>query len=241
MISTRSVGLLIDTVVCLTLAKWETVSGRFGGYLILRQPRASIQRGIFTHRSHRRCRTSEERSPSCASMASIGNNRAKAISENGPNYEPDSESDREVRHHMTYRPIVRISFLARRRARPEDRRARKKAPVSDLGRDKLPTPVDIAWQILFRLGFPVARIWRRHVGALVAIHVGQSLLLLRSSYRSDWNFPGGSVRQGETPEVSVRRELAEEIGLVANAPLQLVGEVSGVWDGRIDRVFLFVF
>jgi len=30
MISTRSVGLLIDTVVCLTLAKWETVSGRFG-------------------------------------------------------------------------------------------------------------------------------------------------------------------------------------------------------------------
>src|SRR5262249_7334969 len=35
MISTRSVGLLIDTVVCLTLAKWETVSGRFGGYLTL--------------------------------------------------------------------------------------------------------------------------------------------------------------------------------------------------------------
>src|SRR5215831_6900057 len=33
MISTRSVGLLIDTVVCLTLAKWETVSGRFGGYI----------------------------------------------------------------------------------------------------------------------------------------------------------------------------------------------------------------
>jgi len=117
--------------------------------------------------------------------------------------------------------------------------------VSDLGRDKLPTLVDIAWQILFRLGFPVARIWwrlqrRRHVGALVAIHVGQSLLLLRSSYRSAWNFPGGSVRQEETPEVSVRRELAEEIGLVANAPLQLVGEVCGVWDGRIDRVFLFV-
>jgi hypothetical protein len=33
MISTRSEELVIDTVVCLTLAKWETVSGRFGGYL----------------------------------------------------------------------------------------------------------------------------------------------------------------------------------------------------------------
>jgi hypothetical protein len=27
------VELVIDTVVCLTLAKWETVSGQFGGYL----------------------------------------------------------------------------------------------------------------------------------------------------------------------------------------------------------------
>jgi len=34
MISTRLVELVIDTVVCLTLAKWETVSGQFGGYLI---------------------------------------------------------------------------------------------------------------------------------------------------------------------------------------------------------------
>jgi hypothetical protein len=36
MISTRSVRLLIDTVVCLTLAKWETVSARFGGYFTTR-------------------------------------------------------------------------------------------------------------------------------------------------------------------------------------------------------------
>src|SRR5262249_4072882 len=35
MISTRSVELVIDTVVCLTLAKWETVSGQFGGYLMV--------------------------------------------------------------------------------------------------------------------------------------------------------------------------------------------------------------
>src|SRR6266567_2183821 len=34
MTSMRSEGLVIDTIVCLTLVKWETVSGRFGGYLI---------------------------------------------------------------------------------------------------------------------------------------------------------------------------------------------------------------
>jgi hypothetical protein len=33
MISTRSDVLVIDTVVSLTLRKWETVSGQFGGNL----------------------------------------------------------------------------------------------------------------------------------------------------------------------------------------------------------------
>ena len=32
------VVLVMDTVVCLTLAKWETVSGQFGGYLKARLP-----------------------------------------------------------------------------------------------------------------------------------------------------------------------------------------------------------
>jgi 8-oxo-dGTP pyrophosphatase MutT (NUDIX family) len=116
--------------------------------------------------------------------------------------------------------------------------------MSQPGRAKPPTRVDTAWQIAYRLGFPLARIWwrwrrRRHEGALVAIHVGSSLLLLRSSYRRTWNFPGGSVRRGEPPEAAARRELAEEIGLVPDRQLRPVGEVCGVWDGRQDRVFLF--
>jgi 8-oxo-dGTP pyrophosphatase MutT (NUDIX family) len=62
-----------------------------------------------------------------------------------------------------------------------------------------------------------ARIWwrlrrQRHDGALVAVHVGPALLLVRSSYRIAWNFPGGTIRRGETPEMAARRELAEEIG-----------------------------
>jgi 8-oxo-dGTP diphosphatase len=61
---------------------------------------------------------------------------------------------------------------------------------------------DMAWQI-FRLGFPLARLWwglhrRPHAGALVAVHVGQALLLVRSSYRTAWNFRGavsGAVKR----------------------------------------------
>ena len=72
---------------------------------------------------------------------------------------------------------------------------------------------DAAWQTAYRLGFPLARIWwrlrrQRHEGALVAVHIGPALLLVRSSYRIAWNFPGGTIRRGETPEIAARRELA---------------------------------
>lgn len=103
--------------------------------------------------------------------------------------------------------------------------------------------VDFVWRTVYRVGFPLARIWwsvrrARHEGALVAIYVGESLLLLKSSYRNAWNFPGGSVHAGETPEVAAQREMVEEIGLTGYTLIP-AGSVSGVWEGRRDRVHFF--
>jgi 8-oxo-dGTP pyrophosphatase MutT (NUDIX family) len=102
---------------------------------------------------------------------------------------------------------------------------------------------DAFWRLAFRVGHPLARVWWRlrrapHEGALVAVYVDRELLLVRSSYRAEWSFPGGSIARGETAEAAARRELIEEIGLVAPALLP-AGEVSGTWEGRRDRVHVF--
>jgi 8-oxo-dGTP pyrophosphatase MutT (NUDIX family) len=115
--------------------------------------------------------------------------------------------------------------------------------MQPIARTRSPTFVDLGWQMIYRLGFPVARALRRlrrprHEGALVAVYVGQALLLVRSSYRAEWNFPGGTVRPGETAEGAAKRELLEEISLSASQ-LQAAGSACGLWEGRRDHVHFF--
>ena len=63
---------------------------------------------------HRTCSANEVSKkvpfPCWVSVASIGHNRANAISENEPSSEPECESDCEVRHHITLTPDREIGF-----------------------------------------------------------------------------------------------------------------------------------
>ncbi|WP_322044405.1 NUDIX hydrolase [Paraburkholderia sp. J67] len=112
-----------------------------------------------------------------------------------------------------------------------------------LERTRLTRFIDAVWRVVLRVGFRLARAWwqvrqPRHEGALVAIYVGQALLLVKSSYRAEWNFPGGSIHPGETPAAAAKRELEEEIGLSAQRLIP-AGSASGIWDGRQDQVHFF--
>ncbi|QCP53398.1 NUDIX hydrolase [Trinickia violacea] len=115
--------------------------------------------------------------------------------------------------------------------------------MPSLERARAATLIDFVWRMALRFGFRLARAWwhlrrPRHEGALVAIYVGRALLLVKSSYRAEWGFPGGSLRPGETPDAAAQREMDEEIGL-SSYPLRPAGSVCGMWDGRRDRVHFF--
>lgn len=66
------------------------------------------------------------------------------------------------------------------------------------------------------------------------------VLLCRLTYKKDWDLPGGVVEVGESPQLAVRREVEEELGLQIEAgPLLLTDWLPpwGGWDDALCLVF----
>ena len=60
----------------------------------------------------------------------------------------------------------------------------------------------------------VPKKYRPNVAAIVQASTGRVLIGQRSDYPSSWQFPQGGIDHGENPEDAVKRELAEETGVL---------------------------
>ncbi|PYC87993.1 NUDIX hydrolase [Streptomyces tateyamensis] len=56
----------------------------------------------------------------------------------------------------------------------------------------------------------------RRIGAVVLITQGDTVGLVKPTYKDGWQLPGGGAHQNETPGAAGARELEEETGLVRN-------------------------
>src|SRR5690349_9705025 len=75
------------------------------------------------------------------------------------------------------------------------------------------------------------------VGAMAIVERDDgAVLLVRHSYRRKWGVPGGLLKRGEHPDVALRREVKEEVGV----DVDVLGEPAVVVDPdpqRVDLVF----
>jgi 8-oxo-dGTP diphosphatase len=73
-------------------------------------------------------------------------------------------------------------------------------------------------RLAYRFAYLMARVWwfirRPHTfGSVVAVWCDGQLLLVRTSYRREYNFPGGFLKPRETAIDAALREVSEELNL----------------------------
>jgi len=104
----------------------------------------------------------------------------------------------------------------------------------------VPIPDRISRFVMGRLFFPLSL---AHRGVTLGVQLvvrneAGHVLLVRQSYTTGWQFPGGGVDRGETLAEAGTRELFEETRVEAEEPPSLFGFYANFTTSRLDQIAL---
>jgi ADP-ribose pyrophosphatase YjhB (NUDIX family) len=107
------------------------------------------------------------------------------------------------------------------------------------------TPAQL--RLAYRVAYPVLRQWwfltRPHTrGVKAVVRRGDRVLLVRHTYarRGEWDIPGGFLHPGEDPELALRRELAEEVGVESIVAVTNIAVTASRFDRKREQLFSYV-
>ncbi len=80
-------------------------------------------------------------------------------------------------------------------------------------------------------------------GAVLFVNESQEVLLLKPTYRDDWNLPGGVLEEHESPLDGAVRETKEELDLTINrTDLQLSSvDYRPAKNGLVDKLYFYFY
>jgi len=109
-----------------------------------------------------------------------------------------------------------------------------------------PLVVALLLRAIMRTAYAAQRaLWFAHRPSVrgvraLAVTRDRRVVLVKHTYVPGWYLPGGGIKDGETSEAAVLRELAEEIGLVGHSKITPLFEFRQRIDHREDHVSALV-
>ena len=74
----------------------------------------------------------------------------------------------------------------------------------------------------------------------IVVNADGRVLFVRHRYGEGWTLPGGRVRENESDENALRRELKEEVGISGISEVRKLGEYLNTYEYKKDTIIVFV-
>ena len=103
--------------------------------------------------------------------------------------------------------------------------------------------IKLIYKIYYKLHLVYCFFFRPNVqGSYCLIYVGDQVLIIKNSYKSDWTIPCGRIDRGESPLEAAIREVKEEVGLILQKEkVKFLKVILNTTEYKKDHIHLYEY